>query len=154
MNTSRRTLLSCLFLAAAVASCGGGDDLQPVAFENTGHTFYRSFPAGQYVFRSQAELAAAWATAPFDSYPHGPQTEPPMPSYDFQRNMVVGVSRGVGRACFTPYVQEVLTAGPNMVVRHTMPTASTIACLYLAPEVNFVLVPRVEGQVTFETISP
>jgi len=153
MNTSRRTLLGCL-LAAAVASCGGGDDPQPVSFESTGQSFYRSFPPGEYVIRSQAELAAAWATAPFDSYPHGPQTEPPMPSYDFQRNSVVGVSRGVGRGCFTPYIRQVLTDGRNMIVRYTAPTASTSACLYVAPEVTFVLVPRVEGQVTFEAVPP
>jgi hypothetical protein len=153
MDIHSRVLLS-LALAATVASCGGGDDWRPVSFESTGDAFYRTFPSGEYVIRSQAELVAAWATAPFEAYPFGPQTEPPMPSYDFQRSSVVGISRGRGRGCFRPYFREVLVDGQDMIVRYTAPTASTSACLYLAPEVAFVLVPRVEGQVTFEAVPP
>lgn len=141
-------------LAPLLVACGGGDGGGPasqnVEVQDVTLTFFRSFAPGTYVFRSQPELASAWAAAPFEFYPIGIVTaEPAMPTYDFSRYTVVGLSRGIGKWCFAPRITGALSDGNNLVVHYFVPTTGTLACMFNGPLIAFALVPHVKGTVGF-----
>jgi hypothetical protein len=137
-----------------LSACGGSDlsgpDWTAVEMQDVTLTFFRSFPVGSYVFRSQTELVNAWATAPFAAYPVGIVTEePPIPTYDYTKYTVVGVSLGIGKWCFKPNITAAFSNGMDLVVHYSVSTTSTLACLRNGPLISFSLVPRVQGTVEF-----
>jgi hypothetical protein len=142
-------------LAILLVACGGDDGgsappPQKVAVQDVTLTFFRSFAPGTYVFRSQAELASAWAAAPFEMYPIGiVTTEPAMPTYDFSKYSVVGLSNGIGKWCFAPRITVALSDGTNLTVHYFVPTTGTLACMFNGPLIAFALVPQVMGTVQF-----
>jgi hypothetical protein len=136
----------------AASSAGNGDEpvQQKVDVVDVTTTFFRSFTIGTYVFRSQTELGDAWALAPFKVYPVGiVLDEPAMPTYDFSKYIVVGLSLGVGKWCFAPRINGAVSDGNNLVVHYFVPTTGTLACLRDGPLIAFALVPRVSGSVQF-----
>jgi hypothetical protein len=143
-------------VATLIAACGGGGDgggesaSQSVPLQDVTLTFFRSFAPGTYVLRSQAELASAWAAAPFVQFPIGIVTsEPAMPTYDFSKYSVVGLSDGVGKWCFAPRITNATSNGKDLVVHYFVPTTGTLACMFNGPLIAFVLVPQVNGTVQF-----
>lgn len=153
MSASRLSLVLCLFVAA----CGGGDPPAPeaVPFDDVSLSFFRTFPAGVYVFKSQAELAAAWGTAPVEVYGIGlaPGANE-QPAYDFSAVTVVGLSQGLGTWCYKPRITDVTRDGDDVVVRYLVPTVSTLACLRSGPMVAFATIPRLTGKASFVRTGP
>jgi hypothetical protein len=155
---TRRALANAACAAALIAllgGCGGSDSTwQVAAAEDVTLTLFRPFAAGEYVFRSRAELDAALAAAPFRVWPIGLVTEePPIPAWDFETQMVVGISLGEGPWCTAPRIQSVSSDGTDVRVPYTAPSSGTLACMHLAPLIAFVRVPRVPGRVVFEQVS-
>jgi hypothetical protein len=139
-----------LFILSACSGSDEGAYLTEVEIQDVTLTFFRSFPAGTYVFRSQTELENAWATAPFEVYPVGIVIEEPqIPTYNYSEYTVVGLSQGIGYWCFKPTIFSALSDGTNLFVHYTVSTTSTSACLRNGPLISFVLVPRVQGTVVF-----
>ncbi|EUC14677.1 hypothetical protein [Paraburkholderia hospita] len=155
MNVKRVKYVAPLLATLLIACGGGGDDgagsaSQSVQVQDVTMTFFRSFAPGTYVFRSQSELASAWAAAPFEHYPIGLVTvEPAMPTYDFTKYTVVGLSSGIGKWCFAPRITGATSDGKDLVVHYFVPTTGTLACMFNGPLIAFVLVPQVKGNVQF-----
>ncbi len=149
--STRYALVLLAFLLSACGGSDGGSHSIEVEMQDVTLTFFRSFSAGSYVFRSQTELENAWATAPFEGvYPIGIVTEePPMPEYDYSKYTVIGLSRGIGYWCFKPTITSAFSDGTNLVVHYSVPTISTLECMRDGPLISFVLVPRVQGTVDF-----
>lgn len=151
------SLLAVLVLA--LCACGSDPDPLEVEFEPLWTEFPGSFPAGTYVFRSEMEMAASWATAPQEFLPVDPRAPPgpvPMPKIDFGMYSVVGVSLGVGIRCFAPHISKVTTMGGDVKVLYVVPINSgpgTLACRHQWPLTAFARVPAIRGSVTFEMVS-
>ena len=143
-----RLVHSSIFSRIGASTKSGA--VQNVEVQDVTLTFFRSFARGTYVFRSQPELASAWAAAPFEFYPIGIVTvEPAMPTYNFSKYTVVGLSHGIGKWCFAPRITRALSDGNNLVVHYFVPTAGTLACMFNAPLIAFAVVPHVTGTVGF-----
>jgi hypothetical protein len=140
------TLLAFAFLAG----CGGGDSSsEPVAFESLQDEMTRSFPTGTYVFRTQAEMAAAWNAAPQQF-----GEAKPLPTVDFTQNMVVGISLGVGIRCNIPIIRKVERSDVYVVSYTTNEDTgvTTLACLHQWHLTDFATVPASAGAVAFQRI--
>ena len=72
-----------------------------------------------------------------------------MPTYDFSKYSVVGLSNGIGRWCFAPRITGATSDGINLVVHYFVPTTGTLACMSNGPLIAFALVPQVKGNVQF-----
>lgn len=151
LSSPTQARLAGWLLAVVLAACGGhGQEQQPVGFTDVTTILFRPFAAGDYVFRSPAELQAALESAPFRVFPIGLVTEEPaIPAWDFETTMIVGVSQGTGPWCTAPRIREVLSDGTDLVVRFEVAQFGTLACMRLAPLIGFAQVPRVPGRVEF-----
>ena len=122
--------------------------------------FPGSFAAGTYVFKTQADMSAAWAEAPQEYVPVDPRLPPgpmPMPVIDWQRYSVVGVSLGVGIRCFAPKIIRIVKTGSDLTVMYTAPPSTgpaTLACYHRWPLTAFAEVPVIEGNVAFSLADP
>lgn len=137
---------------ALLASCGGGDDPPPpqeVAFQSIQNQMTRSFPAGNYVFRTQAQMAAAWEAAP-QQYGEAK----PMPVVDFSQSMVVGISLGTGIRCGVPIVTSVTLQGVSYLVSYKSNDSGsgTLACMHQWYLTDFVVVPVQPGAVEIQRV--
>ena len=144
------------FLVPWMGACDGAEpepepEPEPIPdkFEVTdvSEAFKREFKYGPHVFRSQAELDAAWANTPFKSRPIDPH-EGPKPTYDFSDKMVAGCMLGEGNLCQGPELTQVERIGADTVIHYKRYPYSSSVChsfskLYLV----FVLVPRADGNV-------
>jgi hypothetical protein len=153
----RSSLLAAL-AALALAACGGGGDEEVVIESREVSGWYlRPWPAGQYTFRTQEELDRAWSATPFEYYAFisGDLQDGPAPTYDFSKEMVIGLSRGMGTWCQKPFRSNpaVLRQGSSTRVRYFVLTNGTSACRYRAPMIMFLVVPRADGPVSFEDVS-
>lgn len=149
MKTDR---LFTAFAFALLAGCGGGSTPEPVAFQPLQDDMTRSFPAGTYAFRTQAELAEAWNAAPQQF-----GEAKPLPTVDFSQKMVVGISLGVGIRCNVPIIRKVERDGGTYVVSYTTNEGTgvtTLACLHQWHLTDFVAVPASAGTVVFERVPP
>ncbi|MBG9390212.1 hypothetical protein [Caenimonas aquaedulcis] len=142
---------AALALLAMLAACGGGGETpEDVAMQRLQEELTRSFPAGTYVFRSQAEMAAAWNAAPQEF-----GDAKPMPAIDFSQSMVVGISMGVGIRCFVPTITAVTRVGASYTVSYRANDGSggtTLACLHTWRLTDFVAVPAQPGTVAFQRV--
>lgn len=147
------TRFTMAFMACLLSACGGGGSAPAptaLAIDDVSLTFFRSFSAGTYVFRSHKELLNAWNAAHFEAYPIGIVTvEPAVPDYNYSEFTVVGISRGIGKWCYKPNISSVLQSGANLEVHYLIPTTSTLACLRDGPLISFVLVPSTQGPISF-----
>lgn len=149
----RRAALRAAALAIAaslVVGCGGSDS-DPVPFVDVTSEVFGTYPFGNYTFRSQAELAAAWG--PF-TQSGASATE--LPSFDFGSQMIVGVSLGVGVRCYIPTITSVVQSGSTLTVswKSTWPDGfTTLACLHQWPLTDFVAVPQHQGRVVFVRVA-
>jgi hypothetical protein len=143
----RRLLCQTPVLLAACGSSGGKSE---VAFTELTMELFRPFAAGEYVWRSVDEMRAALQAAPFRVFPVGlVLSAPPEPAVDFTTAMVVGLSLGIGKWCFTPRLVRVLGDGHDLQVEYRIATQSTLACLRDGPLIAFAAVPKVAGRVEF-----
>lgn len=142
-----------IFVVILLTACGGSDHgsvdgsySKQVEIQDITLTLFRSFSSGSYVLQSQSEFENAWASAPFQLFPVGIVIEePPMPTYDYSKYTVIGLSLGTGYWCFRPILTSAFTDGTNMIVHYYIPTSSTSACLRNGPLISFALVPRFQG---------
>lgn len=152
-------LVGAALVATALVGCGGSIDPVPVDFQSLFTEFPGSYPAGTYVFKDQAEMAVAWATAPQEYVPVDPTRPPgpiPMPSIDFEKYSVVGISLGVGLRCFAPHITSITSVGDDLMVTYTSREDTgpvTLACAHTWPLTAFAQVPTFRGSVTFERVS-
>lgn len=136
--------------AVSMAAACGGSDPDPVPFADVTSDVFGTYPLGNYSFRSQEELAAAWG--PF-TQSGADATE--RPSFDFNASMLVGVSLGVGIRCYVPTITSITRSGNTLTVswKSTWPDGfTTQACLHQWPLSTFVAVPQHQGQVVFVRI--
>ena len=138
---SRAALCWTAFL---VASCGGGSGEVVVPFEPL--TIPGLHAQGTYVVRSESELTTLLAATllPFRVDP------PPTLSVDFGRNMVVGVSLGLGRFCNVVEIKSVTRSGADYKITYKQTVGSTTtACGLIVPLEAFALVAQSAGNVSF-----
>lgn len=135
-----------------MAACGGSDSQRaiPVAFKSMQEAFSGSYPRGTYVFRTQAELQAAWQLAPQQF------GEPmPIPVVDFAQHSIVGISLGVGLRCDIPIITRVDALADAITVYYRTNEGTgvtTLACLHQWRLSDFVRIPAIRGAVTFERL--
>lgn len=145
----RALLLASLILS--LAACGGGSSEDNLTFQSLQEQLTRSFPAGTYVFRSQAEMASAWTAAPQE---YGePQ---PLPVIDFANNVVVGISLGVGIRCNVPLILRVTSDGARLLVSYRTNEGTgvtTLACLHTWRLTDFAAVPATGLPVEFVRVT-
>ena len=141
-------LIASILFSLSLVSCGGGGDVMPLAFQSMQEQFSGTYAAGTYVFRNQAELAAAWAAAPQQ---FGTPME--MSVIDFSRNTVVGISLGTGIRCDTPRIVAVYELGGTVQVSYFTNQGTgvtTLACLHQWRLSDFALIPATSEPVVFE----
>jgi hypothetical protein len=148
----RITYLSTLLAASLLAGCGGSDPavFEPVAFQSLQNDMTRSFPAGTYVFKTQAEMAAAWTAAPQQF-----GDPKPLPTVDFSQSMVVGVSLGVGIRCNTPIITSIARQSDDYLVSYRTNEGTgvtTLACLHQWHLTDFAAIPATRGNVVFQRV--
>jgi hypothetical protein len=146
-------ILSLWLAAGLITACGGGDSdaPAPVDFQSMQEAFSRTFARGEYVFRTQAELQAAWTPAPQQF-----GEAMPMPVVDFAQYTVVGISLGTGIRCNVPIITRVTAYGDDIVVSYRSNEGTgvtTLACLHQWRLSDFARVPKVRGTATFERVS-
>lgn len=143
-----RSALLPLLVAFALAGCGGGGAApESLPFQSMQEQLTRSFPQGVYVFRNQAEMAAAWEAAPQEF-----GEAKPLPQVNFATSTVVGVSLGVGIRCDIPIITQVSRSGGAVTVsyRTNLGTGvTTLACLHRWRLTDFVLIPATPAPATF-----
>jgi hypothetical protein len=144
-------LISTLLAASLLASCGGGDFVsEPVAFQSLQDEMTRSIPAGTYVFKTQAEMEAAWTAAPQQF-----GDPKPLPVIDFSQAMVVGVSLGVGIRCNIPIITSVVRHSDDYLVSYKTNEdtgVTTLACLHQWHLTDFAAIPATRGAVVFQRV--
>jgi hypothetical protein len=148
----RMNRLSIVLAASLLAACGGSDPApEPVTFQSLQEELTRSFPAGTYVFRTEGEMAAAWASAPQQF-----GEAKPLPTIDFSQSMVVGVSLGTGIRCNIPIIRSVeRLSNADYIVSYTSNEGTgvtTLACLHQWRLTDFAAVPRTVGTVAFQRV--
>jgi hypothetical protein len=147
MRAARPLFASVLF-SLSLISCGGGGGPVPLAFQSMQEQFSGTYAAGTYVFRTQADMEAAWAAAPQQ---FGTPME--MPVIDFSRNTVVGVSLGTGIRCDTPRIVAVYELGGAVQVSYFTNQGTgvtTLACLHQWRLSDFATIPATGEPVQFE----
>ena len=142
---SRSVWLAAIVATTLMASCGGGGSADvPVTFEPV--TIPGLHAQTTYVLRTRSELDALLAATllPFRVDP------PPTLTVDFGRNMIVGISLGLGRICDAVEIKSVTRADTNYTVVYKQTQGSgTIACGLIVPLEAFALVPQTSGTVNF-----
>ncbi len=147
-----RYMVPLALAVALLGGCGGGGPApQPVAFQSMQEDFTGSFPEGTYVFRSEADMAAAWSVAPQEF-----GEAKAMPVVDFTQDTVVGVSLGVGIRCDVPTITEVSSHDGVVAVSYKTNLGTgvtTLACLHRWRLSDFARIPATRDPVVFERVS-
>lgn len=152
MQISRRRMSVLLAATAAgLAGCGGGgSSVVEIVFSDLEGDFQGTWPVRNYVLRTDAEWQAAWNE-------HGVMTNeiPPRPVVDFNRYVLLGISRGLA-SCQSLLVRGVSLQDGRLVVRYQIvaPPAGTLCAAVLTPLIRFIIVPvLIFDGVAFEQVS-
>ena len=152
MPRPKRYLLAiCMGFLAAVSACGGSDSPVEVAFARVAGLNAASWPPGFYQARTEPAWQTVWAQRQTSEFPVSP-----IPAVDFGREMVVGVSEGMGsNGCHNLSITRVIEGDSELVVEYlrTIPgfdPAHPIACtLALVPLVDFIITRQSDKPVRF-----
>jgi hypothetical protein len=140
-----------LSLMTALNACGGSDSAVEVAFARVGGLNFASWPPGFYQARTEQEWETVWAQRETAAFPVSP-----IPAVDFAREMVVGVSEGMGpNGCHDLSITRVIEGDSELVVEYLRSVphfdpAHPIACtLGLVPLVDFITTRQSDKPVRF-----
>jgi hypothetical protein len=150
--TRTRPYLAAIFLnlAALLTACGGSDSPAEVAFARVRVNF-ASWPSGFYQARNAQAWQAIWAQR------QDPRIPPSaVPVIDFGRDMVVGVSEGLGSSgCEGLQITHVTESDSEVLVDYVRSAprfdpANPIGCTgAIVPLVDFVTVKQSDKPVRF-----
>jgi hypothetical protein len=162
-----RRLLGLAVLLCVLAACGDGgggsddpiDEPSQISHEVVSRSLQRFFAAGQYTFRSQAELDRAWSDSAIDVNIPASWDQGPPPKFDFSSKMVIGLSFGTtgpGGCSIEPVIVDVVRSGQTTLVTYRIPERGLPPpfCRFAQPWVLFLAVPSAPGQVSFQRASP
>jgi hypothetical protein len=136
---------------AVLAACGGSDPPVEVAFARVGGLNSAGWPPGFYQARTAQDWETIWAQRQTSEFPVSP-----IPAVDFRREMVVGVSEGMGsNGCHNLSITRVIESDSELVVEYLRSVphfdpAHPIACtLALVPLVDFITTKQSDKPVRF-----
>ena len=106
-----------------------------------------------FVIRDPAEWVALWSTYAWKSESGKPYT--PLPSVDFSRHMVLGLTHGVTSKCYRLYIRSVLEHEHELEVEYleSTPDPNATCPQGMVDLTSFVVVVRSDKPVTFRRVN-
>lgn len=115
-------LLAACSAVAGPAAADAADQRMEVQRLQNEAAYDRAWPRADYLVRSEAQWLEVWAQGQGEPEERGASSGSGRPSVDFERFMLVGVSRGLqGHGCSGLYIEDAVERSNEIEVRFVYP---------------------------------
>lgn len=151
-------LLSACSAMASPAAADATDQRIEVQRLQSDAVHVRAWPRADYVVRSEAQWLDVWAQGQGEPDPRVKRSGGGRPIVDFERFMLVGVSRGwQGHGCSGLYIEDAVERGSEIEIRFVYPGADDhlpgqpfkVCTAVMTNLVDWALLPRSAKPVRF-----
>lgn len=155
-------LLSALSASAGPAAADAADQRIEVQRLQSDAVHGRAWPRADYVVRSEAQWLEVWAQGQGEPDPRVTRSGGGRPIVDFERFMLVGISRGLqGHGCSGLYIEDAVERSSEIEIRFVYPGADDhlpgqpfkVCTAGVTSLVDWALLPRSAKPVRFVMVT-